>query len=345
MRQLSALVVAGCVGLTGCGGPSPPDAMPAGAAAIVVRFVDGVNMDVRDVPLLMALDDLEGRGYRIKKTYIAGNTLLADALARGHADVGVINNQTAWAAIAKGADIRTVSDFTAYTGLVIARQDIRTCHDLEGRRVALPSTTGFAPLLFNLYIARGCPGIAPQILIMDESSARTAALIAGQLDAAMVPGEELMKLQQTSTIPFHALSSPAQQFPGIRVDGLQVRRQWAEENPAAVKDLLRAQLRAHRLIRSNPQVLYDESVRRLGLEPATAKAIGDSHLGMDIWDVNGALTNENIQSTIDVLTTAKTLAPGLRAAQVSDLSYLDAVLTDLGRAQDARSRDSRQPSP
>ena len=117
-----------------------------------------------------------------------------------------------------------------------------------------------------------------------------------------------------------------------------VRREWAQKNPAAVQDLLTAQLRAHRLIRSNPQVLYDESVRRLGLDPATARAIADSHLRMDIWDVNGALTTANIQSTIDVLTTAKTLAPGLTAAQVSDLSYLNAVLNDLGRAQSATSR-------
>lgn len=291
----------------------------------------------------MAFDDLAGRGYRIEKTYIAGNTLLADVLARGDADVAVINNETAWTAIAKGADIRTVSEFAKYTGLLIAGEDIRTCHDLNGRRIGLPVTTGFAPLMFNLYVSQQCSGMKAQILVVPESAARAAALLAGRMDAAMVPGEELLKLQQQSTIPFHAVASPAARFPGVRVDGVQVRREWADGNPVAVKDLLSAQLRAHRLIRSNPRVLYDESVRRLSLDPATAKAIGDSHLRMDIWDVNGGLTPENIRSTIDFLTEANALPAGLTAAQVSDLSYLNAVLADLGRGQPVPIHDDSQP--
>ena len=346
MRHMTALVlVLGCVGLGGCDRQAPSGATsPATAAVTELRFVDGVNMDVRDVPLLMAFDELAGRGYRVERTYIAGNTLLADVLARGDADVAVINNETAWTAIAKGADIRTVSEFSRYTGLLIAREDIRTCRDLDGRRVGLPVTTGFAPLLFNLYMSRQCPGIEPQVLVVAESSSRAAALLAGRMDAAMVPGEELLKLQQQSTIPFHAIASPAGQFPGVRVDGLQVRREWANRNPAAVRDLLAAQLRAHRLIRSNPQVLYDESARRLSLDLATAKAIGDSHLRMDIWDVNGGLTPENVQSTIDFLTEAHALPAGLTAAQVSDLSYLNAVLADLGRGRPAPFQNNSQPS-
>lgn len=347
--RMSALTLVLSLSLGGCdrpttSGASPVAGMATPGAGITLRFVDGVNMDVRDVPLLMAFDELAGRGYRVEKTYIAGNTLLADVLARGDADVAVINNQTAWAAIAKGADIRTVSEFAKYTGLLIAGEDIRTCHDLDGRRVGLPVTTGFAPLLFNLYIARQCPGIVPDILVVAEASARASALLAHRIDATMVPGEELLKLQQQSTTPFHALAAPATLFPGVRVDGVQVSREWADTNPAAVKDLLGAQLRAHRLIRSNPQVLYDESIRRLALDPATAKAIGDSHLRMDIWDVNGGLTPESIQSTIDILTEADALQAGLTAAQVSDLSYLNAVLADLGRGQPAPSQDGRQPS-
>jgi ABC-type nitrate/sulfonate/bicarbonate transport system substrate-binding protein len=333
---LATVLVLACLGLAGCDRSASSDATaPAVApgAAGTVRFVDGVNMDVRDVPLLMAFDELTGRGYRVERTYIAGNTLLADVLARGDADVAVLNNQTAWAAIAKGADIRTVSEFAKYTGLLIARADIRTCRDLHGRRVGLPATTGFAPLLFRLYMSRQCAGIEPQIVAVAEASARAAALLAGRLDAVMVPGEELLKLQQQSTTVFHAIAAPASQFPGIRVDGVVVRREWAEKNPAAVTALLGAQLRAHRAIRANPQILYDEAVRRLSLDLVTVKAIGDSHLRSDIWDVNGGLTAESIQSTIDILAEANSLAPGLTAAQVSDLSYLNTVLSELGRVQ------------
>jgi ABC-type nitrate/sulfonate/bicarbonate transport system substrate-binding protein len=339
--RLNALVLVLGLGLSGCDRSTPADATLGDRT--VLRFVDGVNMDVRDVPLLMAFDELARRGYRVERTYIAGNTLLADVLAHGDADVAVINNQTAWAAIAKGGDIRTVSEFSGYTGLLIGREHIRTCHDLDGRRVGLAVTTGFAPLMFTLYLSRQCPGVEPQFLVLPEASARAAALLAGRLDASMVPGEELLKLQEQSEIPFHTVTHLAAAFPGVRVDGVQVRRAWAEKNPTAVKDLLSAQLRAHRLIRSNPQVLYDESVRRLSLDPATAKAIADSHLRMDIWDVNGGLTPENIQATIDFLTEANALPAGLTPPQVSDLSYLNAVIADLSRGQPASRQDDGQP--
>jgi ABC-type nitrate/sulfonate/bicarbonate transport system substrate-binding protein len=185
--------------------------------------------------------------------------------------------------------------------------------------------------MFKLHMSRECPGIEPQILVVAEASSRAAALLAGRMDAAMVPGEELLKLQQQTTMPFHAIGAPARTVPGVRVDGLQVRRGWAREHPDAVRDLVRAQLRAHRLIRSNPQVLFDEAVRRLSLDAATARAIADSHLQMQIWDPNGGLALDNIASTIAVLTELNELPPGMTADRVADLSFLDAVLNEIGR--------------
>ena len=350
-RPIVFALMLACHGALGCGEPpaSSAAAGPAGARASAgaetrLRVVDGVNMDVRDVPLLMAFDELAAIGYDVERVYIAGNTLLADTLARGDAEVGVINNETAWSAIAKGADIRTVSEFTVYTGLVAVHNGIRSCDDLQGRPVAIPVTTGFAPLLFNLFMRSQCPGTEPQILVIAESSARTTALLSGRIDAAMVPGEELLKLQGQSPNRFHALAVPARQYPGIRVDGVQVRRAWAERHPDAVKALIAAQLRAHRLVRKNPRILYDESAKRLSLDPSTARAIADSHLQQDIWEVNGGLTRENIQSTIAFLVESHALPSALDVSEVADLSYLDAVLADLGRADPAQSSNGR-PSP
>jgi ABC-type nitrate/sulfonate/bicarbonate transport system substrate-binding protein len=300
-----------------------------------IRVVDGVNMDVRDVPLLMAFDELTAAGHDVQPTYIAGNTLLADTMARGEAEVGIINNQTAWAAVASGADIRTVSEFTAYTGLIAAGTGVQSCHDLHERPVAVPVTTGFAPLMFNLHLRITCPDATPQILVIAEAPSRRAALIAGRIDAAQLPGEQLIALQHEVPGRYHALSVPSREFPGVRVDGLQVRGAWARENPGVVRMLLAAQLRAHRRIRANPALLYEEAARRLKLDPDAAKVVADAHLQQDIWPVNGGLTPGNVQSTIDFLVESGGLPAGVTADGVSDLSYLDAVLTEIGRDDSA----------
>jgi len=276
---LAGAAAPGCTDAPASLAPAPEVARPETPSrpGVRIRVVDGVNMDVRDVPLLMAFDELTALGYDVESVHIAGNTLLADALARGDAEVGIINNQTAWSAIANGADIRTVSEFTVYTGKLIAREGIRSCHDLHGRSVAVPITTGFAPLLLNLFLRTVCPDATPQILVVAEASSRRAALIAGRVDAA--------------------------------------------------------QLRTHRLIRANPQVLYDEAVARLSLDAATAKAIADSHLQQDIWKIDGGLTPGTIQSTIDFLVEAGAMPRRLQVQDVADLSYLDAVLREMGRAR------------
>jgi ABC-type nitrate/sulfonate/bicarbonate transport system substrate-binding protein len=125
--------------------------------------------------------------------------------------------------------------------------------------------------------------------------------------------------------------SYATEFPNVLIDGLHVRREWAKQNPDIVKGFLRALLKAHRAVAANPQRLIDESVRRLSLDPATAKAVAEAHLRAGIWDANGGLTSEDIQYTIDFLTTLAVLASGLKVQDVADLSYLQAVLNELGR--------------
>jgi len=351
MRAIPALVVAlACSVGAGCAPAAESPSSGAIAArpgdgtapgTVTIRFADLVNVDVRDVPLLMAFDELAASGYRVKESRLNDSALMTDLLARGDADVAIFNNQTAWTAVTKGADIRTVTQFTGPSTLFAARASITTCRDLHGRPVGRPSPSGLSPLLFQMYLDAHCPGTEPDFLLIRESGARAAALLAGHLDASSMPNEELTKLQQQSDTPLHALMSLAEEFPDVQIDGIHVNRAWAGQHPDAVRALIRAQLRAHRAVIANPQVLHDEAARRLSLDAATARAIGDMHLRMGLWDPNGGLTAGNVQSTIDLLINAKALPAGVTAAQVADLSPLNAVLDELGRAAPAAKPDAR----
>lgn len=324
LLALASLAPIGCAG-------RPAPSTQASRKPGTLRFFDLINLDVRDVPLLLALDDLAARGYTVEKTYMASSALIADALARGQADIGLLNSQTMWMAIAKGAPVRTIAQFTAPTTVLAAKTEIRSCRDLDGKRLALAATRGLNPALLDLYFKRNCPGIHPQFLVIFESTGRAAALLAGEIDAVLMPGEELLKLQLEAPGKFHAIMSYAWEFPELRIDGLHVRRQWAEQNPEGVKDFLRALLRAQRRVTADPRMLYAESVKRLSLDPATAKLVGEDHLRMNIWDPNGGLTPKSVRDTINFLAGIAALPPGLKVEDVADLSYLNAVLDEIGR--------------
>jgi ABC-type nitrate/sulfonate/bicarbonate transport system substrate-binding protein len=236
-----------------------------------------------------------------------------------------------WKAAVQGAPIRTIAEFTASTTALAAATEFEACGELDGKRLGVASTRGLSPALFDMYIEHDCPGTHPEILVVLESAGRAAALLSGEIDAVILPGEELIKLQREAPGKFHSLMFYGEVFRDVRIDSLHVARPWAERNPETVKDFLRALLRAQRRVAADPQLLYDEAVQRLELDPATAEAIGRSHLGMNIWDPNGGLTAENLQGTLDLLIAVEALPAGTEVREVADLSYLNGVLDEIGR--------------
>ncbi len=318
--------------LAGCNaaGPTaaPPPAAPVGGT---IRFFDISNVDVRDVPMLMALDALKEQGYNVEITYLSDSALIASALADGDADIGLLNNQTMWTAIEKGADVRTVAQSVGSTNIMAAPASVETCDQLDGQSIALANLNGLNPALFYSYMEQTCPEAEPQYIALPDSGGRAAALLAGELGASTMPGEEFIKIDQQAPGQFHVLMSIAEEFPEVQVEGLHVRREWAEANPVLVQDFLRELLLANREVAETPQRLVDEAVARLELDEASAQAIADSHLSQKIWDPNGGLTEDNVQQTLDFVIGIELLPDTLEADAVADLSYLNAVLDEIGR--------------
>jgi hypothetical protein len=295
-----------------------------------IRFYDIANLDMRDVPLLMALDDLRGQGYTVETTYMASSSLIAEALARGDADLALLNNLTMWNAVAKGVDARTLVEPVASTTLLVAQTSITHCSQLNGLGVGLASASGLSTARLEYYFDQVCPGIVPNYAVISESSGRSAGLLSQDLAAAVIPAEELLKLQQGSPGKLHILADVAAIFATVRQDGIHARYGWARENPSIIKDFLKALLSANRKVLAERKLLIQQSMKRLEMDEATAGAIADMHLSLGTWDANGGLTPELVQSTLDFLTEIGSLKTGQSVSDVSDLSYLQAVLAEIG---------------
>lgn len=323
-------LVSWAAALLSCGGGPAGRAPGSAPPARTLRFYDLINVDVRDVPLMLAFDELTSRGYRIERTHLASGALIADALARGSADVGMVNTQTMWVAASKGAQVRTVSGFTAPTTVVAARRDIANCGALHGRRLAVPTTKGMSPSLVTTYLKSECGGAKPDILVIVESAGRAAALLTGEADAALMPREELLRIEAGAPGKFHVLLAYASAFPNILIDGLHVRRQWAKDNPGAVEDFLRALLRAHRRVAADPEMLIAESMKRLSLGRAETQQIVEGHLAGKIWDRDGGLTARRVEDTLALLAGLGLVPASLRPEDVADLAPLQSILKEPG---------------
>jgi ABC-type nitrate/sulfonate/bicarbonate transport system substrate-binding protein len=306
-----------------------PTSAPASLAAKsgIIRVNISGSQNVTDVPFLMAMDLLRKQGYSVELTPIARFDLVTTALAKGDLDFAHTSDQIAWAAIAKGAPIVTLMSRNSDTYLIAANQDITNCGDLNGKRVALSTTTGAVPAMLDQYLASNCPGASPDIVTMTGD--RYPGLISGNLDAALLELDDWLELERQAPGRFHSLINFAAEYPQLDITAYHVRRDFAAAQPETVKDFLRAILTVHRQIQDK-QVLEDAIVSIAQLERTRAKTAVETYLAQNVWDVNGGLTDQRVQFTLNFMIKAGALPSSLRADQVADLSYLSAVLSEIG---------------
>ena len=323
---LVGLLTAGCAAQS-----SAPPPTPTRAKSGTIRFDHILNVDIRYVPILIALDDLQTQGYTVTRTQLNSSPLIVAALTRGDADIGSLDPQTMWTAIAKGADARSFMLGLASPQFLVAKSAVKSCGDLDGGRVGVFSTSGLIPTMFNEYIKRNCPNAKFDQLLISDNSGRIAALVGGQVDAVELSWDSALDLERREPGKFSRPVEFTKEFPNLVLSVLNVRSTWAKQNPEILKDFIKALLNAQRRVQANPQLLYDEAVKRFGTDPAVAKASGDGWLKVAGWDPNGGLNRDNLQYTMDFIKGTNAIPSNLKIDDVSDLTYLNAVLDQIGR--------------
>jgi ABC-type nitrate/sulfonate/bicarbonate transport system substrate-binding protein len=288
-------------------------------------------LSAREVPWMMALDSLREQGYTVEVVSLGRSDLIPEALLRGDLHFGSVNPNVLWVAIAKGADLRTIGAKNNLVFRLAAKPDIRTCRDLDGRAVAFNTTRATNKAMFDAYVRRQCPGITPRVVIVGESANRVVALQSGEIDSAMLELDEWLYLEEHAPGRFHILVNIAEEFSEIQNSSFAVSNRWATENPEVVKDLLRTMLTVYRRVVENPRLLQEENAKRLSMDAVGARKLADAFLAANVWDLNGGWTAATVRNTMEFLVSQGSVPAGLEADDVADLSYLNAVLDEIGR--------------
>ncbi len=332
IRLVSAVLVGLLlIGCSAAGTASPVPVVTDTPAPITIRVGFASEADFLDLPSLMAHDALAKQGYIIEPIFYSETGLAAEGLARGDTDFGLGAFTAFWAAIDKGADLTTIMEHNGNSWSIMANSTIAACDDLDGKRIGISSESAVSTILSKAYVQRYCPEIDPEYLVLGRSSARAAALLAGEIDATTLELADAVELEQEAPGQFHALTKFAEDLPAVRTTGVQVNKAFAAAQPQAVKDYIKATLLIHRQLALDASPLSGEASKRLELKSELLPALIDAHLTVKSWDVNGGLTVEAVQATLDFFIGAGDLDEGLTVARVSDLSFLNTVLDELGR--------------
>lgn len=336
-RLLMVLSMIGCC-VSACAppaiGPADIASTPAPLAnepakSTTLRIADPTAPGLPDVPYWMALDTLRQQGYVVETIQYARWDLTTTGLSSGEVGIASSSHQTAAAAIGNGARIHAIVGRSRRTYALVATPEIEACADLEAKNVALASTTGVIGALVEGYIERNCPGTQPQIVVIPPGENRAAALLSGVVDAAQLDDDVALELERQTPGTYRVLCSFADEFPEVDITAFYANDDFASQHPDLIKDFVGAYVEAVRRVQ-DPQALREEIARYLP-DDAAALANGEAYLARQAWDVNGGLTPERIESTLAFLTDAELVPPGVQVEDVADLSYLEAVLEEIGR--------------
>ena len=309
--------------------PIDTSEVPAKSGTIHVAVRGSPN--VKDLPFLDALDLLRAQGYTVEMTALDKGELIAQAIEQGDIHIANVSPSILWVAVSKGADVRTIVGNYNNPFYLVVRKEIESCTDLDGRSLAFSSKQAAGYVLFEDYVAKNCPGIGPQIVLISQSENRVVALQSGEIDGVYIEIEQWMVLENQNAGNFRIILNYGEEYPDYLVSGFCAQRSWAELNPEMVRDFVRALLTSQRALMSDPDRFQAEVAELLDLEPVDAKRITDAYLELGVWDANGALTPENIEYSLNILRESGAVPADTKVEDVADLTYMTAVLDEIGR--------------
>jgi NitT/TauT family transport system substrate-binding protein len=292
----------------------------------------GSSIGFSHLGLVTAIEELNKQGYKIEPVFFNQGDLATQATTKGEVGISSGSNADVFNGIQKGAKLKLISDRNANEWTIYSTAAIKSCQELDGKRLAVHSTAAVSTAMVHYYLKTNCPQAKPNELIIAGSDNRAAALQAGQIDATPLELADGIALDRSGGGKFHRMADFSSSLPLLSTTATYANAEFLSKNPGVVRDVLRAQLQAHRKFRDNPGFLGEQALRLIpNFDKDDLDDVIKGYTAIKGFDVDGGLTDERIDYSLKFFVDADSIKPGLSVSDVSDLAPLNDVLKELGK--------------
>lgn len=237
---------------------------------------------VSPVPIMQENAYLEDRGYDVNWVEITqGLPGAASALAAGKLDMTWGNSASATVIFSQSPDAAYfVGQSFVNANVTVVGNDsgIESAADLAGEKVVVSGEKTASTLFFEIGLKSA--GIEPggnEYFVSGTGPGMVGVLESGDVDvaAAYVPYAADMVLKDIGTVLFTGSDVLGSEAPG---DGFIVSQSFAESNPDAVEDVLRAQFEATDFIVDSPEKAYSLMAEFAGVDEESVQYSFDEGL-------------------------------------------------------------------
>jgi ABC-type nitrate/sulfonate/bicarbonate transport system substrate-binding protein len=297
-------------------------AVPASSAEATFGFS---AWSVGYLPTAIAIDRLNEMGHQVTAVELGGNSNQLQAAATGDVDITALAQ--VMDAIDQGLDFRFFLAANSNEFLMVSRAEYPDCASLDGKLVGIQSVSSFVGQLAIQWFAAECPDAKPNLTVIEGSENRLAALLANQLDASPVDLQDWTMLNRERPGEFVISGDFTKTIPILRA-AFAASRDFIASNPDLIRDWIRVHLEVYEEIYANPQLLVDKGRELLGeVDPEVLPAVVNAFVEARIWPVDGDLSDDSVQQTIDFFNNDGEAFVNIDSADaVVDRTALDEVL-------------------
>lgn len=277
------------------------------------------------LPTAIALDRLNDLSYSVKAVELGSNGNQLQAAATGSIDISAIAQILD--AMDQGLNSKFFLAGNSNEFLLVSKRGLESCASLDGKSVGIHSVSSFVGQLALQYIANNCPDAKPNVTVIEGSENRLAALIAGQLDASVIDLQDWSMLNEKMPGKFVVTSDFTQTLPIMRA-AFAAKSDFISSHPELVRDWVKVHLDVYRELYEKPEILVEKGKELLPeVDTETLPKLVKSFVDAKIWPVDGGLSDQSVQQTIDFFNNDgepfKTVS---KPADVVDRTILDEAL-------------------
>lgn len=321
MKRATALAILIVLTVTACGGGgtgSTPGAAPSYTVAVI-------EPDITTVPILAAIDTVRQAGHRVEVVELAEPELAIEGLAKGDYAISAEATSPALIAIEQDAPIKIIADVIGNQWAVYGKPGIGSCDQLSGRPFGIFSEGAVATAITKDWVSSTCTaGRRPNYLTIGGSEVRAQALVSGQIDATPLEISDVVALEASGKAGFSRVVDFAASLPDLHPQTVYANAGFLAEHRDLAQAFVTALVQEHAKINADPRHLERQVTKYLPDEDHTHVAkIAKRYADAKLFDA-AALTERNVQGTIDFFVRAGVIKPGMKAKDAADLSFVRA---------------------
>lgn len=237
--------------------------------------------------------------------------------------------------ILEGAPVKGIGSFTSmhrHDYWMVTKVDIRDWMDFVGRKYVISSPGGPPQAIAEVgFRANGVPIDQIEYVSIGASSQRTQALLAGDVDAALVHPQDGIPILRENEGKLHLFSDMGKEYPLVfTMDGAM--QETIEKERGKVVAWVKTHIQAIRLVASDQDLAVQAFLKEMpDSKPEDLARVWEIYKEQGVWDVNGGMDQELYDKTMDAYVESGGLPQKVAWEDFMDTSIMEEVLDDLGR--------------